>query len=102
MGIDYLYDLAKNYISRTSRKLSNEKDEESKLPDLVVGEKRPTYLTGDTVRNGREYHLPEYIEMNSVKVAGRNRNETNPINTEAAVITLLNELKEYEKADRNF
>lgn len=102
MSISYFYDLAKNYVNRTTRKLSSEKDEESRLPDLTTGEKRPTYLTGDTVKNGREYHLPEYIEMNSVKVSGRNRNETNPINTEAAVITLLNELKDHEKADRNF
>jgi hypothetical protein len=103
---EYLADLVRNYVERTRKKNSDEKETASRIKPITSEESSslnsPMYITGDTIKSGNTYYLPEYIEMRGRTVGGRNRGDYDTINTEGAVITLLNELRDYENADRNF
>ena len=96
--------LINNYIDRTRAKNSDEHQTVSRMSmpenrEADVEINKPIYATGDTIRNGNnEYMLPEYIDSKSVKVSGRNRGDYKPIESDAAFVTLLNELKPYEEA----
>jgi hypothetical protein len=77
-----------NWINRQQAIKNMDKDPVSKIvvPDFDYA---PMYITGDTIPDagGRQYHIPESMDLNALKFGVRNRGDNTPIDTEAASIT---------------
>jgi hypothetical protein len=77
-----------NWINRQQAIKNMDKDPVSKIvvPDFDYA---PMYITGDTIPDagGRQYHIPESMDLNALKFGVRNRGDFTPIDTEAASIT---------------
>jgi hypothetical protein len=77
-----------NWLNRQQAIKNMDKDPVSKIvvPDFDYA---PMYITGDTIPDagGRQYHIPESMDLNALKFGVRNRGDFTPIDTEAASIT---------------
>jgi LysM repeat protein len=96
--ISDLYNKGINYISRQWDKQIGDSDNTSKLiPQQVITSNNSNYniipatYTGDTVSvNGRQYIIPESVDLTNARLGVRNRGDYTPINSEAALITNFN------------
>lgn len=89
-----------NWITRQFNKVFGDNDKLStlqpKIPNLLNSNYQliPESYTGkDTVTYGRQYIVPESIDLNNITLGVRNRGDYTQLNTEGGIITSFNSFK---------